>query len=135
LTLVLGTGSLDLSATAGLTGYLRFELGPTADRVLLSSGNLNIGTGGLDLDDFTFTDVGGLAEGTYVLFDTNSDIVGTLGSHLQDNLLGFGVALQFANGANGRDDLVLVVLPEPNSVMALLVGLGVLATRRRKSNV
>jgi autotransporter-associated beta strand protein len=135
LTLALGTGSLDLSATAGLAGYLQFELGPTVDRVLLSSGKVNIGAGGLDLDDFTFTNVGGLAQGTYVLFDTNSDILGTLGSHLQTNLFGFDMKLQFANGTNGRDDLVLVVIPEPTSLMALLVGLGALALRRRKTNV
>jgi autotransporter-associated beta strand protein len=135
LTLALGTGSLDLSTVGGLTAYLQFELGATSDRVQLSSGSLNIGTGGLDFDDFNFTDAGGLAEGTYVLFDTSSDIVGTLGSNLQTNLFGFGMSLQFANGANGRDDLVLVVIPEPNSAMALLAGLGVLALRRRKANV
>jgi hypothetical protein len=134
LTLALGTGSLDLSNAAGFFGYLQFQLGPTADRVLLSSGNLNIGTGGLDLDDFTFTDVGGIAEGTYVLFDTNNSITGTLGDVLQANLLGFDMRLQFANGVGGRDDLVLVVIPEPQSAAILLAGVGILAFRRRKVN-
>jgi hypothetical protein len=113
---------------------LQFDLGSTADRVLLSTGKLDIGTGGLDLDDFTFTDAGGLAEGTYILFDTSSDVVGTLGSNLQTNLFGFKMSLQFANGVNGRDDLVLVVIPEPSSVIGLLAGLGLLAMRRRKMN-
>jgi autotransporter-associated beta strand protein len=134
LTLALGTGSLDLSAAAGLFGYLQFELGAAADRVLLSSGNLNIGTGGLDLDDFTFTDVGGLGEGTYVLFDTNNSITGTLGDNLQTNLFGFDMMLQFANGAGGQDDLVLVVIPEPHSAIGVIAGLGLLAMRRRKMN-
>lgn len=134
LTLALGTGSLDLSTVGGLTAYLQFDLGSTADRVLLSTGKLDIGTGGLDLDDFTFTDAGGLAEGTYILFDTSSDVVGTLGSNLQTNLFGFKMSLQFANGVNGRDDLVLVVIPEPSSVIGLLAGLGLLAMRRRKMN-
>jgi fibronectin-binding autotransporter adhesin len=135
LTLALGTGSLDLTVTSGLTGYLQFELGAIVDKVLISSGKLDIGTGGLDLDDFNFTSPGGLAEGTYVLFDTSSDIVGTLGSNLQTNLFGFDMTLQFANGVNGRDDLVLVVIPEPGSAMVLLAGLGVFALRRRKANV
>lgn len=133
LTLALGTGSLDLSATAGLAGYLQFELGATADRILLNSGTLNIGTGGLDLDDFTFTNAGGLTEGTYVLFDTSGDIGGALGNHLQASLLGFDMTLQFANGVNGRDDLLLVVIPEPQSTTALVLGLGILASRRRKT--
>lgn len=134
LTLALGGGTLDLSATAGSNSYLQFELGPTGDRVRLTSGSLTIGADALDLDDFAFTNAGGLVEGTYVLFDTSSDIAGTLGSHLQDDLLGFKMTLQFANGVNGRDDLVLVVVPEPQSAAVFLAGLGALAFRRRKGN-
>jgi len=69
-----------------------------------------------------------------VLFDTNSDVIGSLGPNLQANLLGFNMSLQLANGLNGRDDIVLVVVPEPQCGLALLVGVGVLAGRRRKRN-
>jgi len=54
LTLALGTGSLDLSATAGTgTGELGFTLGTASDKVVLSSAGstLNIGTGLLSLAD------------------------------------------------------------------------------------
>lgn len=132
LTLALGGGSLDLSATAGLAGYLEFELGSTVDRVLLNSGTLNIGSGGLDLDDFAFSIVEQVPAGTYVLFDTSNGILGSLGTNVHATVLGLDMTLQLANGASGRDDLLLVVVPEPHSTLALLAGLGVLASPRRR---
>jgi autotransporter-associated beta strand protein len=81
LTLVLGSGSLNLSEVT--TGGLKFELGapstPAAsDHVVVNSGTLNIGT--LDFSDFTFTNVGGIAVGTYTLFDAQTDITGSIGT-------------------------------------------------------
>ena len=46
-----GQVKIDTSAAAGGTGWLIFELGSSSDRILLTSGALNVGTG-LDLDDF-----------------------------------------------------------------------------------
>jgi fibronectin-binding autotransporter adhesin len=81
LTFALGTGSLNLSAITA--GGLKFELGapdaPSAsDHIVLSSGVLNIGT--LDFSDFSFTNLGGAAVGTYNLFDAASPISGSIGA-------------------------------------------------------
>lgn len=130
----LGNGPFSLAAAAGGTGYLKFDLDTplTSDAVTLDSGILTLGSGGLDLDDFSFNPLGGFGPGTYTLFDTNSDISGTLGSHLASQISGFNVSLQFANGSNGRDDLILVVaVPEPGSLAALLGGTALLLGARR----
>jgi hypothetical protein len=132
LSFALAAGALDLSGAANDFGYLRFELGTTSNRVVLTSGVLNLGTG-FDLDDFLFEDSGGFGPGTYLLFDTGADISGSLGSNLAGNVLGFDVTLGFANGANGKDDLILTVVPEPASAGLMLGGLGFLAGVRRRS--
>ena len=124
----LGSSSLDLSATA--FGGLRFTLGSSSDRVVLSSGTLSLGSG-FSFADFSFTDAGSFAPGSYVLFDTNADILGDLGS-ATGTVLGLDATLSFANGANGHDDLILTVVPEPSSAILLLGGLGFLAAPRRR---
>lgn len=133
LALALGLGQLDLSGAAGGTGWLKFDLGTTSDQVALTSGTLNIGTG-LDLDDFSFTGVAGFGVGTYTLFNTSQPIVGELGSNLSGTVLGFDATLQYADGGN---DLVLVVVPEPGTVATLIGGVATLLgwqrSRRRRS--
>lgn len=79
LTFALGTGQLDLSAVTG--GGLKFELGAPAtpgasDQVKINSGTLNLGA--LDFSDFTFTNAGGAAVGTYKLFDAASPMAVSL---------------------------------------------------------
>ena len=130
--LSLNTSLLDLSAPAGGSGYLQFQLGTSSDQVTLAGGALNIGANGLDLDDFTFTNAGGFGEGTYVLFDTPMSIQGVLGPNVNGTVLGLNATLGFANGAGGVDDLVLVVVPEPSVAVALLGGLAVLVGCRRR---
>jgi hypothetical protein len=78
LTMNLGSGTLDVSAVS--SGGLKFELNApgTGDQVLLNSGTLNIGT--LDFSDFSFTNLGGVAVGTYKLFDAASTITGSIGT-------------------------------------------------------
>lgn len=135
LTLALGTGELDLSRAVSGSGWLKFELGSVSDSITLSSGTLNLGAG-LDFSDFAFTNGGGLEAGTYVLFNTGSDIIGTLGSNLSGSIFGNEATLAFANGANGRDDLVLVVVPEPGALSGLLGGVGILlGVRRRRTSM
>jgi fibronectin-binding autotransporter adhesin len=134
LTLELGTGQLDLSAAAGGIGYLLFGLGTTSDQLELTSGVLNIGTG-LSLSDFSFSNSGGFGPGSYVLFATNSDIIGTLGSNTSGTVLGISSTLTFAGGPDGRDDLVLLVVPEPRAGVSMIGGLALLVglqRRRRK---
>lgn len=132
LTLELGTGQLDLSPVAGGTGYLQFELGATtSDRLVITTGVLNLGIGGLDFEDFAFTDTGDFGPGTYTLFDTNNPILGSLGENVNGSLSGLDAALSFAGGTGGNEDLVLTVIPEPTSALLLLTGLGLLGIRRR----
>ena len=76
-------GDLDISGMAGDdAGSLVFELESGTDQVVLSSGQLSIGTGELGLDDFDLTVA---APGVYTLFDASSTINGSLDS---SNLIG-----------------------------------------------
>jgi hypothetical protein len=133
LRLTLGTGTLDLAAAVGVngSGALLFELGMvgSSDSVLLSSGDLTIGIGGLEFDDFVFATVAGFAPGTYTLFDTSLPLDGTLGTDLIGTIGGFDATLTTADG--GRD-LVVNVVPEPASITMLLGGVALLVRRRRR---
>ena len=134
LKLDLATGVLDLTTAIGpdASHAMEFELGGTVDSVKFLSGKLSIGAGTLEIDDFAFTVLPGLAIGTYTLFDGVSPIQGTLGAEVSGPLGGnFFGTLAFADGTN---DLVLQVVPEPGATMALLGGLAVLASRRRRAS-
>jgi hypothetical protein len=87
------------------------------------------GTGLLGFSDFTFSGVAGLESGTYTLFDTNTPIIGTLdGTNLSGPFaIGLFGTLGFADGGN---DLVLTVVPEPGSAALLFGSLGMLAGLR-----
>lgn len=131
LTMNLGTGTLNLTGAVTLTGTgaLEFELGTVSDLVLLTSGSLTIGPGLLEFDDFLFTLLDGVTEGDYVLFNSNTPINGTLGANVTGLLApGLTGTLQFADGTN---DLILHVIPEPGSVSAMIAGLGLLLGLRR----
>ena len=128
----LGLGTLNVSgAVAGAaTGALQFDLGTASDRVQLTTGTLTIGAGVLGIDDFLFTISGTLAQGDYVLFDTTLPITGTLGANVTGTLAaGLSGTIQFADGTN---DLILHVIPEPTTTSALLGGLGLLLAGRRR---
>ena len=131
LTLELGNGVLDLSAAtaSAFSGTLKFELGSTSDKIALTSGFLDIGTS-LSLSDFAFSDAGGFGEGEYVLFTAPTDIIGNL-DFGYGTVLGFTANLGFTGGANGRSNIVLTVVPEPSTALALLGGLGVVLGLRR----
>jgi autotransporter-associated beta strand protein len=129
LNLSLGTGVLDLSAAAGGTGYLQFELGVNSDEILLNSGSLNIGSGLLGLNDFSFTNAGGFAPGTYVLFSSPNAISGTLGSNLGGQVLGLNASLSI--GGASLNSLVLNVVPEPGTAPAVVAGLSALLGLQR----
>ena len=130
-TLIISDG-LDVSAAvaAASSSALVFELGTVSDRVSLDFGQLTIGTGGLGFNDFVFSNSGGLAIGSYTLFDTKLPIIGTMDSGNLSGALpnGFSGTLGFGDGGN---DIVLTVVPEPGSAVLLLGGLGSLVGLRR----
>jgi len=137
----LGSGSLNLIAaiTPGNSQSLLFAIDPAvfSAEVAVNTGTLNIGTGLLEFDDFNFSSLGSFnSPGTYVLFHTdgtNSTINGTLGASLSGQIGGVNASIQFANGNN---DIVLQVVPEPNAMtmMAGSIGLalGLQRFRRRR---
>ncbi len=134
LTANLGTGSLNLSAGVAATGTqaLIFELGATSDQFALSSGGLNIGSGVLEFDDFSFTSLSGFGEGTYVLFNLQGSggadiITGSLGANVTGTIGGFSSTLAISG-----NDLVLNVVPEPSTWALLAAGLTVVVTLRRR---
>ncbi len=77
------TGTLTVSAMAGSTGTLKYDLGPVAasDKITVG-GTLVIGAaagpGLLGMNDFVFTNAGGLTAGTYKLITGASAITGIL---------------------------------------------------------
>jgi hypothetical protein len=73
------TGNLTLTAMAGSTGTLKYELGPiaTSDKITVG-GTLTIGTGALGLTDFVFTTLPGLEAGTYKLITSGAAVSGTI---------------------------------------------------------
>jgi autotransporter-associated beta strand protein len=100
-TLTIG-GELDVVAMANGAGTLKFELAANtaSSDQLAVTGTLNIGTGALGLNDFDFTNLGGLQAGTYTLI-TSGSINGSLDATDQSGEIatGFNGSLQ-SNGNN-----------------------------------
>ena len=143
LTLNLSGGALDLSqAVTGSSGLLSFALATpsTSDQVLLGSGSaLNIGSGLLGLNDFSFTTKTGFGAGQYVLFDTSSPtaISGSLGLDLTGFVGDYSATLAEGFDNSGNQDIFLDVtaVPEPSEMALFLSGLLVLVVvMRRKQN-
>jgi autotransporter-associated beta strand protein len=73
------TGVLNISAMASGTGKLNFQMAaPAASDKIAVTGTAQIGTGLLGLNDFVFTDLGGMTASTYTLISTTGGITGTL---------------------------------------------------------
>jgi autotransporter-associated beta strand protein len=139
LTMNLATGgvlNLTGAVTAANTKSLIFRLDEVGSSDMLDVDNagttsaVNIGTGVLEFNDFAFTFTDNLTfDTTYTLIDSNAAILGTLGANLSGN---FGAhytgTLSFADGGN---DLVLSVVPEPGSLAVLTLGALALLRRRR----
>lgn len=129
--------TLNISGLAAGTGGLLFDLGAigASDKITLTSGALTLGAGALNFADFSFGTLGGFGGGVYTLIDTNTSIVGTLGSNLTGTIGGLASEISISG-----NDLILTVtssIPEP-STYALAGGvlaLGAAFSRRRRSLV
>ena len=126
------TGQLDITPTVEnhVTPALIFELGaPGSSDLVLVTGELVIGTGFLEFEDFTFTDVG-VTGGVYTLFSTSSAINGSLGGNLAGMIGGRAATLSLGDGGT---DVILTVVPEPGSAgLAGIAALGLVAVLRRR---
>lgn len=122
------TGTADLSLASNSAGAYVFDLGATgaSDKFVLSSGTLNIGT--LDFSDFAFNIVGGFVGGTFVLFDANSAILGSIGTD-SGTIGGLAATLSIVG-----NDVVLNVaaVPEPSTYALVFGGLAALAVLRSR---
>ncbi|MCH7226100.1 hypothetical protein [Haloferula sp. A504] len=94
-------GTLDLSALAAGEGTIELQLdaaGRPSDRIEVT-GTVDIGDGALGFSDFTFTDLGGVEAGAYVLVSATGGITGTLDP---DDRLGTIGGLNGALQINGK---------------------------------
>lgn len=126
-----GTGILDVSGALGTgTGSMVFALAAPNSTVVSLSGGLNIGTGVLGFTDFSFSTVSGFGAGTYTLFGGASSLAGTLGSGLSGTVGGMGATISLSNF-----DVILTVVPEPETWGLLTFGLMVVLFLRRRRKV
>lgn len=116
------TGNLTISAMAGNTGTLRFQLGTLAasDRITVG-GTLAIGTNVFGFNDFIFTNVGGLQNGTYKLITSGAPVSGTLQATNLSGLIGTATGTLQING--GDIELVVTGASTPFQTWALASGL------------
>lgn len=98
---------------------------------------LEITSGGLDLGDsfgfshFNFNETGVIApDSEYILITAADGIIGTL-TDIEGDVGGYVSTLEVVNGNQLRLSVSSTVIPEPTTGALLLVGLGLLASRRR----
>jgi hypothetical protein len=121
-----------LSIASG--GRFTFELngGLQSDRIALINGAAgDISFGGNNIIDFTDLSLGTLAAGNYRLFtaDTANAFTG-----FENLMIGVGLeAYPGANLAQINNDIVLVIVPEPGSLVALVGGAAMLIGWRGRS--
>ncbi|MCG3147566.1 MAG: hypothetical protein PCFJNLEI_01006 [Verrucomicrobiae bacterium] len=117
----------NLTLAAG--AKFNYELGaPGSGDKIVATGLLTLS--GQQFTDFTFTDAGGLAEGTYLLIDANG-LAGALGGTLSGGLPGGLTGTLTVDSLN--NDLLLTVVPEPASWVLVALGItGAVVLRRRR---
>jgi hypothetical protein len=94
--------------------------------VTVASGTLAIGSGLLNFDDFAFTNLGGLNQGTYTLFSA-ATLSGSLGTSLSGSISGGYTGTLQTSG----NTIQLVVVPEPAGIALAGIGVAAAALVRR----
>ena len=127
--------SLDISGIGASSTSLLFDLGAsgTGDLVVVE-GQLSIGNGLLDMDDFVFTNLGATSvTGTYTwnLFQATTLDSTNLGSNTTDNIFGSYSATLAISGDNVVQ--LTMFVPEPSSTALLGLGGIALMLRRKRS--
>ena len=127
--------SLDISGIGASSTSLLFDLGAsgTGDLVVVE-GQLSIGDGLLDMDDFVFTNLGATSvTGTYTwnLFQATTLDSTNLGSNTTDNIFGSYSATLAISGDNVVQ--LTMFVPEPSSTALLGLGGIALMLRRKRS--
>ena len=131
-------GSLDLTSVTTETGWLAFDLGgnttagTTYDQIRVTNGGLNIGTGLLNFNDFSFTTLAGFDVGTYTLFDLtgSASISGTLGGSLVGTVSPGYQGTLYQSGNN----ILMDVIPEPSTALLAISGFTAAFFLRRRRN-
>ena len=106
----LDAAALDISGAVAASNSqsMVFELGAIGASDLIQLTNLtttlNIGAGTLEFNDFVFTNLGGMVNGEYKLFESSTPIMGTLGSSLSGMIGSFTATLSLGDG--GTDILL-----------------------------
>ena len=126
------------SATAASNNNMLWDLGANGVGDLLSVGGnfeFNSANNGLDLDDFTFTNLGYTSSTrgfhTWDLVSADS-LTGVLGSNLTD-ISGFEGIKSVELFISGNDIQLTMFVPEPSSSALLGLGALALALRRRRA--
>jgi len=126
------------TATSASNNNMLWDLGANGVGDLLSVGGnfeFNSANNGLDLDDFTFTDLGYTSSTrgfhTWDLVSAGS-LTGVLGSNLTD-ISGFEGIKSVELFISGNDIQLTMFVPEPSSTALLGLGLSSLLLRRRRS--
>jgi hypothetical protein len=106
-----------------------FTLDAPTSTVVAIAGSLNIGTGILNFDDFTFSTTGNFAAGAYKLFGGASSLTGTLGSSLTGTVGGLDSTISILN-----NEVILTAVPEPSTWALLAFSLTTVVVLRRRRN-
>jgi hypothetical protein len=135
-----GLNSLDISGIGASSTSLLFDLGAATGTVgsgdfVDVAGRLSIGDGLLDLDDFTFTNLGATSVPNddpivWNLFEVGSFDFTNLGSNTTDVIFG---SYSATLAISGNFIQLRMTVPEPSSIALLGIGLSSLLLRRRRS--
>jgi hypothetical protein len=123
----LGTLTFTSLLTLDDGALFTFDLATPGSSDLVTAGGA-VALNNTEFGDFTFNPLAGFDDGVYTLF-TAPSLVGSLGSNISGPI-GARTGTLSVSG----NSLILTVVPEPAGASLFVLGLGVLALRRRRSN-